>query len=657
MMYFYHISPYRIPIKYQGSLKQPLVMLVLMIGIFLAVPAPSYAQEESVGTMDRIQSVFEGIARGFQYFGEKTEEILGTEQSIRSGVTEFTEERTFNDRFPVSGAPKISISNEFGEIRIRTWEQRVIEVNASIRVGAESPEIASMIAEDMSVTISDNDDVLTIHTDRPDTPQDVGLFTVTVDYDIRAPANVDIAADNFFGDTVVQGLNGPVTVNARYGSVELLDLSGPVALRAYGEFPVKVSRIDQGGSFQMHGAQAEFSQLAGVCHISNFRGDTQIRDLGDEIELDISSESGPVHVHLNADNTPDFSVNLLYGSLNTILPYQGVSRGNRLTARHHEEDAQQHINIMGSFAEVNISREGEEERPEERADQEGNKPYNDVLTRELDVVEGTRLVVDADIGDVRVEGIDENVVRITANRIVWSPTAAQAPPALDALQLETNQEVDRLNIITKVTEAMEAFDIGSYRVDLFIQAPRTMPISVQADDGVTYLSGFGNEVEVLQQEGSLRVENCKAAITANNQNGDVNVLQCGGPLEVTARYGVITINDIFEAITVRGIQSRTIIESPQSDVYVRNSGGDVRILALEGLGGNYDVLADGGNLSMLLGYDANASLFATTQNGKVDSAYTLTGTIERNHQALEGQLRDGLHEVRLETRDGDIILD
>lgn len=638
----------------QGSL---LLVQVLLVAAFLYAPSAIAQNDSRSSALDRVQSIFEGIARGFQYFGQKTEEILGTERSIHGGVAEFHEERSFNQRFPVSGAPKISISNEFGVIRVSTWEQRVIEVNAKIRVGAESPEIAVLIADDISVTVADNDEIVAIHTDRPDAPSDVGLFTVTVDYHIRVPANVDVAADNFFGDTYILGVSGPVTVNARYGAVELQELAGPVALRTYGEFPVRVSRLGQGGSFQMHGAQAEFSHLTGRHQISNFRGSTQIRELNNEVELDVSSESGPVHIHLNNGNIPDFSVSLLYGALNTVLPYQGVSRGNRLTARHHNEDAQQQLHVSGSFSEVYIQVEGQETSPQVQADQDGNKPFNDVLTRQLEVVEGARLVVAAEVGDVRVEGIDENVVRITANRIVWTPTAAQAPSALDALRLETHQELDRLNITTEITEAMQGFDVGSYRVDLFIQAPRTMPVSIQADNGVTYVNGLGNDLEVSQRQGAIRVEHCKATLNLNNQNGDIHVAHSGGPLEAMARYGVINLTNIFDAITVRGIQSRTIIESPQSDVYVRNSGGDVRILAMEGIGGAYDVLADGGSLSMLLGYGADVTLHAITQNGKVDSAYPLTGTIERNRQELQGRLRDGLHELRLEARNGDIILD
>lgn len=407
----------------------------------------------------------------------------------------------------------------------------------------------------------------------------------------------------------------------------------------------------------MHGAQAEFSNLAGTCRISNFRGNTVIRDLTAELDLDIASESGPVQIRLATDVDPEFTVSLLYGSLNTILPYQGVSKGNRLTARHPNENARQRFNITGSFAEVHIHREGQESTPAERLDQQGNKPFNDVLTRQVAVVEGTRLVVDADIGDVRVEGIDENVIRITANRIVWAPTAAQAPTALDALRLDTRQDADRLNIITEVTEAMKALNITAYRVDLFIQVPRTIPVSIHADDGSTFVSGLGNELEVTQSTGSIRIEHCKAAINLNNQNGDISVAHSGGPLDATARYGVVNINDMFDSIIVRAIQSRTIIESPRGSVYVRNTGGDVRILALEGVGGNYDVLADGGSLSVLLGYGANATIFATARNGKVDSAYLLTGSIERNQQDFQGRVGDGLHDVRLESRNGDIILD
>ncbi len=83
----------------------------------------------------------------------------------------------------------------------------------------------------------------------------------------------------------------------------------------------------------------------------------------------------------------------------------------------------------------------------------------------------------------------------------------------------------------------------------------------------------------------------------------------------------------------------------------------MRIIALDGIGGDYDVLAEQGNLSIVLPQDADAIVLVTAQNGLVYSALPMTGGIEKGLQKFQTRLSSGAFRVALETREGNVVID
>jgi len=615
------------------------------------------AAQAQGGIIDKIQSGLDDMARGMDYMGRRAEDLIGPGFGMgEDKKPAHTETRSFEERYPVGPAPSISVSNEFGEIRVNTWEERVVEVSATIAVGAESAAVAGEIAAAIELRVTHTEDALSVRTFLPDTRRDQGFVAIEVNYAITIPKGASLIADNFFGDTVVRGVGGQAAVEVQYGLVDLGAMDGPVHVRAHGEFPVKIRGLAQGGVFQLHGSQAEFSDVAGQLRVNNFRGAIRITDLRPDAALDIASDSGPIQVSLPPGAQPDFYATVLYGELESGFPVTRTTQGHKILARSPNPDSSQHIILNTVFGDIRIERGAPEGTPP--PSMAGDvKPFNDVLTREEAGVEGIRLAVNAMVGDIRIEGVDEDVVRIAATRIAWVPAAFQAPTALEALQLQIQRDADRLSVNTVATADMATLECSSYRVDLAIQCSRAMPIEIHAQNGLTSLENLGGEIAVTQTAGGIAVLHNVGPLNLTNQNGAITVTDCSGPVQVSARYGAVTLTRVFAAITAHGVQGRTIIEGAQGPVTVRHSGGDVRILAIEGIGGDYDVLVENGKLSMLLGAEADAALTAKAINGAVRSAIPLTGTLTRETQEFHGRLKDGKYRVQLETQGGDIVLD
>ncbi|MBI2433180.1 MAG: hypothetical protein HYV26_09940 [Candidatus Hydrogenedentes bacterium] len=610
------------------------------------------------GPIQHLQDLLDSVERGLSSLGKKAEDLIGPGIGIgEEKPAAYTASRSVDERYPVGPTPTVSVVNEFGTITINTWEERVVQVMARIQVGAETLETAEAAAGLIKVNVSNKQDLVEISSTLPE-GSGQAYSTLSVDYTITVPANANVVTDNFFGDSVVRGVAGLVAVQAQYGSVELADLAGTVKVRMHGEFQLLAHGLARGGIFELHGAQAVFSNVAGELEVSNFRGSVVLQDLARESSADIESNSGPVRVVLRPDVQPELTATVLYGEVQSALELARSRQGNRLVARMPNPDSRQIILIAATFGDIAVEQANQQGTPNARA-KEGDELISEVTTLEEPTPEGSSLTLDATLGNIAVEGVDGDKVLVKATRLVWVAEAARAPEALRALEVRSQPAGGQMTLSTAALQEMAPLGVSAYSVDLTVSCPRHVPVTVRAQQGATSVTGMAAPVNITQAAGEVRVERCEGEVNVMNQQGNATVTDCAGPVQAVARYGTLNVARILGKITTDTVQGTTIIEAPQGDLLVRNSGGDARILAMDGAGGDYDVLVHSGDIRILLGESLNAQLQVRARNGVVYSASTkpLGGTIQGDLREYSGRFLDGLHKIRLETVDGDIIID
>ncbi len=626
-----------------------------LVCLCLALGVPCARAQSNL--IDKIQSSLDGVARGMDYVGRKAGELIGPGLGLdEEKEAAHVSSHSFEEHYPVGPAPMVSVSNEFGAIHVDTWEERVVRVQAEVMAGAETEETAREVAEAIDINVGHAEDLVEIHTFLPDTRGDTGLVSMAVNYRITLPRLASLACDNFFGDTTVRGVGGLLAIESHYGEVRIADLAGPVKARSHGEFPFSAQNLSQGGVFDLYGARAEFSAVHGELLVSAFRGAVTFREPGADARLDVMSDSAPIVLVLAPEAEPDLTATVLYGKFESQLPCTRTALGRKVVARSPNVDALQQITLNAAFADVRIERETREGNTPPRK-LEGLKPFKDVLTRNEALPRDFRLVIDAIEGDIHIEGTDKNWVRLTANRIVWVEAAAQAANALDALEVQVQQNPDHLLIRTIAPESLPESANAVGRVDLDIRCPRWASVEIRSERGLTSLTGLSQGADVRQTAGTINATGIRGALSVSNQQGDVVVSGCGGPLEASARYGDLSITRVDGKVTAHGVQGKMILDGVGGNVLARNSGGDVRILALDGVRGTFDVAVEDADLSMVVMPASDVAFEVKTHGGVIHSAIPLTGSVTRDSYAFQGRLGEGSHAVRLEARNGDVYLD
>ena len=622
---------------------------------FLACFFVCGAAYTETGLLERVEDVFDNIGHGLSFVGKKASDLVRS--SLRLGDRDgsaLTHVREFNQRYPVGPASVVSISSEFGEVRVDTWPNQVVEVAAEISVVADRADLAEEVAGEIEIHVTPAEDRIEIRAHLPDTRRENGTVSLAaVNYALTIPEDANLVVENYFGDTLVRNVGGMVAIESEFGLVDIRDIAGPVRARTRGRFALEARGLEQGGAFDLNGAHAMFSDVSGTLKVANFDGTIELHDVAPETEVDLTNERGDIVVHLAPDTAPDLVATCLFGTIKSDVDLDRTSQGNFTIIRGPNVESKQHLAMRVSFGNIYIKQAGRETEPAP-ALVEGTLPLSKEVEPYTEAIpEGTELVLNVIAGNVRIEGIDENEIRVKPTQFVRVADQSNAQAALEALVVQVVKEEGRLAVNTRVIDDMAALGCPAYRIDLLIECPRTCPITVHAEDGHTAINGTGAAIRVEQVAGAITVEHAKGNLTLTNHKGDVRVEACAGPVKANAWYGAIQVHDVHGKVATNCEQGKTTIESLHSGAAVSNTGGDVRIIALDGINGDYDIQVKQGNLSILLPADTDATFDVIAENGSVDSAIPLTGTVERGRQEFH-RLGAGPHRITLKAEDGDI---
>jgi len=145
---------------------------------------------------------------------------------------EFFRERNISKTYPASGNT-LNIDNQFGEVRITTWDKNEIKVDIHIETSSTQKELADKTFERIDVTDKQEGKEINFKTIMNKGGKDENTSckncsnTMSIDYDIHIPSNNALNIENSFGSIVIPDYTGPVSLSNKYGSLKAGKLSKP----------------------------------------------------------------------------------------------------------------------------------------------------------------------------------------------------------------------------------------------------------------------------------------------------------------------------------------------------------------------------------------------------------------------------------------------
>ncbi|WP_394990222.1 DUF4097 family beta strand repeat-containing protein [Emticicia sp.] len=314
----------------------------------------------------------------FFFYGKTN---ANTDQKEQTDPQWIEKKKNVTFSYSVTGADKISLENQFGDIKVSFWDKNELKVEVIILANATSEERASNFMQMVDVVGKKADGQVSIKTiiDREEGNYKNNTWnwkggsddknSLKIDYQVFMPKNNALKVKNSFGNTYLPTFTNILTVHQSYGQLVAEDITNAQSdirlefcknsyIRSMSGGKLKASysgiKMEKANDFDFNNSFGEIdikevgkmdakisysSGMIGMIRESSnlrleFSGGFKLGGLGKNVkELDINASYSPVNLTLSDDIAYDFEVKANYGDF--AYP---VNRGVSFT-RNSETDS------------------------------------------------------------------------------------------------------------------------------------------------------------------------------------------------------------------------------------------------------------------------------------------------------------------------------
>jgi len=232
---------------------------------------------------------------------------------------EFFRERNISKTYPASGNT-LNIDNQFGEVKITTWDKNEIKVDIHIETSSTNKDLADKTFERIDVTDKQESKEINFRTTMNKNGKNEHTScnncsnTMSIDYDIHMPANNALNIENSFGSIVIPDYNGPVSLTNKYGSLKAGKLSKPEKVWVeFGSADLKsIGNIDLTFKY----SSVTIGSLTGNSKLKfEFCGYSKINLDNGLTALTVNDSYSSVHLVPAANLSATYNISTSYGSL------------------------------------------------------------------------------------------------------------------------------------------------------------------------------------------------------------------------------------------------------------------------------------------------------------------------------------------------------
>src|SRR6188768_631336 len=278
---------------------------------------------------------------------------------------EFFRERNISKTYPSSGNT-LNIDNQFGEVKITTWDKNEIKVDIHIETSSTKKDLADKTFERIDVTDKQEGKDINFKTimNKNGKDENTGCKncsnTMSIDYDIHMPANIALNIENSFGSIVMPDYTGPVSLVNKYGSLKAGKLSKPEKMVVeFGSADLKsIGNIDLTFKY----SSVTIGSLTGNSKLKfEFCGYSKINLDNGLTALTVNDSYSSVHLVPAANLSATYNISTSYGSVidktNTITRTDSPEKyGPDLSKRYEGKSGSGtiKIDIKSSFGNIMI---------------------------------------------------------------------------------------------------------------------------------------------------------------------------------------------------------------------------------------------------------------------------------------------------------------
>jgi hypothetical protein len=231
--------------------------------------------------------------------------------------------KTYSKSYPVSNSDKISLNNQFGEMKLITWEKNEVKVDVEITAKAEDDKRAQDILDKITIEdgkssggvyfktkfAKDQWDKEKNNDEKGEKHKNEGM---EINYTVYLPSGNPLNADNQFGAMTVPDYRGEATLTSKFGSLTAGKITNSKSVSV--EFgKANIAQLN-GGKLSIKFSLGTISKLTGQVD-ANFEFCDKIKmNIDNDVkDLDIKNSYSTLYLDLNKNFSGNYDIATSFG--------------------------------------------------------------------------------------------------------------------------------------------------------------------------------------------------------------------------------------------------------------------------------------------------------------------------------------------------------
>jgi hypothetical protein len=234
--------------------------------------------------------------------------------------------KKYSKSYTLAGNEKVSISNQFGEVHIITWDNKEVKVDITVIAQAKTDEKAQQVLDIITIKDYKNESGVFFETkllNKEEKGDKKGRWdqSMQINYEVYMPSSNPLDLENSFGKLIVPDMTGPVDISSKFGELTAGKLSHVKNLEVeYGTATVEsvtdanvVIKFSQAQINKMSGAIKTLQSYSGVKlgidnSTTSFSTKNEFTDLLLEVSTDLSANFDIYTNFSELKNQTDFKI-------------------------------------------------------------------------------------------------------------------------------------------------------------------------------------------------------------------------------------------------------------------------------------------------------------------------------------------------------------
>jgi hypothetical protein len=285
--------------------------------------------------------------------------------------------KTYSKSYPVSANDKITLNNQFGQMKLITWEKNEVKVDVDITAKADDDKRAQEILD--KITIEDgksgsgvyfktkfgkdqwnDNDKGESKDEKREKHRNEGM---EINYTVYLPGGNPLIADNQFGPMTVPDYRGEATLVSKFGSLTAGKINNGKSVSV--EFgKADIAQLN-GGKLNIKFSSGTVSKLTGdvdaafeFCDKIKMNVDNDVKD------LDIKNSYSTLYLDLNKNFSGNYNISTSFGEFKNKTAFAIKEQGKDDGDENHYRPKFDHkytgtsgsgntkVNIKSSFGEI-----------------------------------------------------------------------------------------------------------------------------------------------------------------------------------------------------------------------------------------------------------------------------------------------------------------